>query len=216
MPDTLNLIAALLGLVASLIAFKSISNGKKTSSGDSKNMDALDGFKKTFNIVGSIVLVMALYFGYMIMMIALPSLMGYAQNIGKKENAKESIIKTIDFTQIKTLNEIKFYSAQSMFSNTNKDKQLDLILESALKDKEYELVVKILSTYFSNTKKDTSIDRAMDHFIVSEEYLYALKASEIYFSNSKKDNQKIRIIEIINTSIQNKRIEEVDNAQEEE
>ena len=55
---------------------------------------------------GGQLLVMALYFGYMILMMALPSLMSSPQNIGKPK--KEDIIQIIEYEKIQTLVENLF------------------------------------------------------------------------------------------------------------
>ena len=193
MSDKINFFTAILGLVASIIALKGIFKEKKTNSVKSKTVDTLEGFKKTFNAVGSIVLVMALYFGYMIMMMAFPSIMTYVTNIGKAKQV-EIDNNIIPYEKIRTHSEIVFYSAKSLYSNTNKDKQLDLLIEKSLSDKEYELVLNIIKSYSSNSKKEKAIDVAFEHFLRNKEYLYALMVSDLYSSTLKNDNQKIKII----------------------
>jgi len=198
MPDVISFLTAILGLFSAIVAYKSVKNEKMKKSGEIKTVDNFKDLKTAVNAFGTILLVLIFYFGFIIMMMSFPSIMKKVLNINnEKENEKKSD-QIVDYSQIKTLNEISFYSANSILNSTKKDEQLDIVLNNSLDDKEYDLVLKILKSYSSVKKEENSINKSIDYFIAKDEYLYALRASDLYYSVSIKEKQKIRIISDIN------------------
>ena len=193
MPDVISFLTAILGLFSAIVAYKSVKNEKMKKSGEIKTVDNFKDLKTAVNAFGTILLVLIFYFGFIIMMMLFPSIMKKVLNINnEKENEKKSD-QIVDYSQIKTLNEISFYSANSISNSTRKDEQLDIVLNNSLDDKEYDL-----KSYSSVKKEENSINKSIDYFIAKDEYLYALRASDLYYSVSIKEKQKIRIISDIN------------------
>ena len=194
MPDVISFLTAILGLFSAIVAYKSVKNEKMKKSGEIKTVDNFKDLKTAVNAFGTILLVLIFYFGFIIMMMSFPSIMKKVLNINNEKKSDQ----IVDYSQIKTLNEISFYSANSISNSTRKDEQLDIVLNNSLDDKEYDLVLKILKSYSSVKKEENSINKSIDYFIAKDEYLYALRASDLYYSVSIKEKQKIRIISDIN------------------
>ena len=194
MSDVISFLTAILGLFSAIVAYKSVKNEKMKKSGEIKTVDNFKDLKTAVNAFGTILLVLIFYFGFIIMMMSFPSIMKKVLNINNEKKSDQ----IVDYSQIKTLNEISFYSANSILNSTKKDEQLDIVLNNSLDDKEYDLVLKILKSYSSVKKEENSINKSIDYFIAKDEYLYALRASDLYYSVSIKEKQKIRIISDIN------------------
>jgi hypothetical protein len=198
MPDVISFLTAILGLFSAIVAYKSVINEKIKKTGEVKTVDDFKDLKTTANAFGTIFLVLIFYFGFIIIMMSFPSIIGKVLSMNNGKETEKKSDKIVDYLQIKTLNEISFYSANSIPNSTKKDEQFDIVLNNSLDDKEYDLVIKILNSYSSVKKKENSINKSIDYFIEKNEYLYALKASDLYDSISIKEKQKIRIISDIN------------------
>ena len=201
MPDVISFLTAILGLFSAIVAYKSVKNEKMKKSGEIKTVDNFKDLKIAVNAFGTILLVLIFYFGFIIMMMSFPSIMEKVLNMNnEKENEKKSD-QIVDYSQIKTLNEISFYSANSISNSTKKDEQLDIVLNNSLEDKEYDLVLKILKSY-SSVKLEVFDDPAFltgydfEHSEIEERYygignLNGILIVLVFFTE-KKD--RIRLI----------------------
>ena len=201
MPDVISFLTAILGLFSAIVAYKSVKNEKMKKSGEIKTVDNFKDLKIAVNAFGTILLVLIFYFGFIIMMMSFPSIMEKVLNMNnEKENEKKSD-QIVDYSQIKTLNEISFYSANSISNSTKKDEQLDIVLNNSLEDKEYDLVLKILKSY-SSVKLEVFDDPAFltgydfEHSEIEERYygignLNGILIVLVFFTEKKN---RIRLI----------------------
>lgn len=193
MSEQLNFFTALLGLLSAILVFR--GNKSQNIYTNSKD-DPYKGLKKTFSIVGSISLVLILYFGYMILMIGLPGLMDLAMNIGKRKEAKNTseIVAEYDYSKLQTKNQIAFRAAQLITSYKDKEKQYGIIILETLKDGEFDLTISILASMPAGKKKDYFLEESFNYFIDNKKYIYALKVADEY-SGSKKNEVLQNLIE---------------------
>jgi len=142
----------------------------KTKTRKTADMDGdFKALKKTFNVLGTISLIMIFFFGFIIFFSALPKIFSVtSRNSGKTQIEQESV--KIKFDDHMSNNFIAFEAIKLIYSTTRKDAQFVILVEKALITEENELIVDIINNIYSTNVKSNAIDIAFDYYIRTHKY----------------------------------------------
>ena len=150
MDDWLRLITAILGLLSAVVVYKKIKL-KRIEMGDEFRT-----LKSTANIVGTIALIMIIFFGFILSFPAVVRIFGLLISDANKNITEETRIEMIVDDDIAN-NRIAFNAIQKITSNSRRDEQFLILLKKALTQEDNNLVVNIITNIISNTVRTNAI-----------------------------------------------------------
>jgi len=191
MADGFNLVTAILGLIAAVLAVKSNLKG-----GSNNKNNEFAEFKSALNAFGVLALVLCFYFGFMIAVIEIPKMLMSDDN-DKEIRQDFAVQELLDSGSYTSNADLIYIASSAYYSNNEKDEQLQKALNIALREKEYDLVPKIVAEFYSNNERDDAANSAIKTLCAKKEYKYAIETAALHYSNNDKDESLDYIIKQI-------------------
>ena len=189
MGDWIKLLTAVFGLLSAVVVYN------KTKAKTTKVVDMGDDFKtlkSTFNVVGTIALIMIIFFGFFLGWFAFFRLSAILLNYDKPNVVEET--KTDDDI---TNNRIAFNTIRKINSRSKQDEHYLKLLEKVLIQEEDDLVINIITSINSNIVKTDAINMAFDYYIDNKKYFFASSVIVHYNSYSAQDEKNFILLDKI-------------------
>ena len=191
MSDNLNLLTAIIGLLAALMVFT-----KNKTRGKIEMENNFRALKSTFNIVGTISLIMILFFGFIILMYSMPRIFSMISGNDRSIN-NENITLEVNLDNNVSNNHIAFEAIKRMPFNTGKNRQLMILLERTISTENYEYIRNIINEFSLNKQKTDAINIAFNHYISEKEYHNALNIIQYYPFNNDKEKMILQLLNVM-------------------
>jgi ABC-type uncharacterized transport system fused permease/ATPase subunit len=141
MDDWIKLLTAVLGLITAIVVYNKTKT-KRIADKQIVNMgDDFKGLKSTVNVVGTISLIMVLYFGFIILMAAFPRIFSFALGINSEKQTKQvnTTEEKIRINENISNNQLAFEAIKLMESSTKRDAQFIILIDKSLITEENEV-----------------------------------------------------------------------------
>jgi hypothetical protein len=199
MDDWIKLFTAILGLLSAVVVYNK-TRTKKVKDIE-KVVDMGDDFKtlkSTANVVGTIALIMIIFFGFILAWPAFIRILGVliSSESSKKNTVEKKQIEVV-IDNDTTNNRIAFNAIQKINSYSRRDEQYLKLLEKVLAQDENNLVVNIITEINSSTVRINAVNLAFDYYIKHKKYSLVINLIDHYNSYSTREEKVLTLLNSI-------------------
>jgi len=199
MDDWIKLFTAILGLLSAVVVYNKTKTKKVKDI--EKVVDMGDDFKtlkSTANVVGTIALIMIIFFGFILAWPAFIRIFGIllSSETSKKNTVEEKQIEVV-IDNDTTNNRIAFNAIQKINSYSRRDEQYLKLLEKVLAQDENNLVVNIITEINSSTVRTNAVNMAFDYYIKHKKYFWVTNLIDHYNSYATREKKVLILLDSI-------------------